>query len=1491
MRRLVALALALLLPASAFAQDDDGGGFLERLLEDNLSGAGRDVQIAGFAGALSSQATIERLTIADAEGVWLTLEDVVLDWRRAALLSGRVEVNRLTAGRIMLPRLPVSEESNLPDPEASGFRLPELPVSVNIGEISAPDVEIGEPVFGIESTFSLNGSLGLEGGDGSADISVVRLDDPEGVFDIEASFANSTRTLDMSVKLSEAPAGIVATLAGLPGAPAVDLTLEGQGPLDDFSASLLLSTDGTERLAGTLAIGGEGTTDGGPLPFRAEVGGDIAPLFAPDYADFFGNEVALVVGGVRASDGALDLRTFSLDAREITLDGRLQLAPGGLPTSFDLVGEIASQDGEPVLLPIPGERTEVRSIGLNATFDAALGDAWTGRFEILGLDRPGLSAESIVLDGNGTITAAGAYSANLDFSAEALDLGDPEVGGALGERVTGRIEVSGDPDAPLDISRLDVNGETYAVSGAAVLDIQDRDLAVEGRATASVENLSVFSGIAGRTLGGSAELSLAGSGQILGGAFDLSVDGRTDDLSVDIAEVDNLVAGTTRLSIAAKRDTDGISLDTFRLGSAAAQITAEGAIRTDATRLNLSGTLQDGALVLPGLDGLHSLALIAEDVGDVWNIRSSLQGATLSASLLGELDDSTEVPAFDGRVTLDAASLAPVGPLIGLPDLVGALALRFEGNVSGDLAAFDATLSASGEGVRTGIAELDPLLRSDVSLSLDTFREDGTIRIREFKAATGTISASADGTLSGMPVKLVPFDADALLASPPEFEGRAELSASDLSPAAGIAGLPGLRGGVRAALGGQAVFDLSALDIDLTFEGSNLGVGLPDLDPLLEGGVSADLSAMRSGGGPLDLARLRMSTETIDAAGQGTISGLPGALVPMDTDALLETAAFDGTIEVSARSLSPLGPLSGLPGLSGAVELDLEGSLAANLEELDIRLDANGANIRTGIAAVDEYIRGGTVLALDVARSEGRFDIRRGRFASTGLSAQMEGTIGPRDGDVRATARLDDLGRIVDGLSGQATADIAASRSPGADWTIDARIDGPGGLTAVAEGAVSPEFDNFDLDLTGNAPLGLANAFIAPRSLGGQAAFDLRLDGRPALSSLTGRVTTSDARLVAPTLGIIVERTDATVTLSGQQAVLDVRGNVDGGGVVTVRGPIGLAPPMNADLDINLASVRVSDPQLYETTVSGDVTIDGALSGGASIAGRIDVGRTEIRIPSGVSGGVAPIPEIAHVSEPAGVRETRARAGLLSEPGDGNGGQGGGPAYPLDLRIVATNQIFIRGRGLDAELGGSFRITGTSANVIPQGQLSLIRGRLDLLGKRLVLVEGAIAVEGDFDPYLRLVAVSQAGDVTVRIIVEGPVSAPEISFLSDPELPEDEVVAQLLFGRGIQNLSPFQAAQLATAVATLTGGGDGVLGNLRKGFGLDDLNVTSDEDGGLAVTAGKYLSDNLYTDVTVGSDGETQIELNLDLTPSVTVTGRTSTTGESGIGIHYERDY
>ena len=115
MRRLLLIA-ACLIPGLAWAQEDDRD-YLTAFLEDTLSDAGRQVTVTGFEGALSSRATMASLTIADDKGVWITLNGVVLDWSRSALLSGELNINELSAQEIIIARLPETQAGS-PSPEA-----------------------------------------------------------------------------------------------------------------------------------------------------------------------------------------------------------------------------------------------------------------------------------------------------------------------------------------------------------------------------------------------------------------------------------------------------------------------------------------------------------------------------------------------------------------------------------------------------------------------------------------------------------------------------------------------------------------------------------------------------------------------------------------------------------------------------------------------------------------------------------------------------------------------------------------------------------------------------------------------------------------------------------------------------------------------------------------------------------------------------------------------------------------------------------------------------------------------------------------------------------------------------------------------------------------------------------------------------------------------------------------------------------------------------
>ena len=1392
---------------------EDPGGFIENLIEENLSSDVRSVRITGFEGALSGRATLETLTIADAEGVWLTLENAVLDWNRTALLRGRLEVAELSAARIELPRLPVPGEAAGPAPEATGFSLPELPVSVNIEKIDAAEVFIGASLYGAETLASVAGSLTLADGDGSAVLQIDRLNG-DGTLSLDASYSNASEILALDLSLAEGPGGIFATLVNLPGRPAVEFSVAGEAPVTEYAANIRLATDGEERLTGRVTTERPEDLPDAELRLLADIRGDIAPIFAPEYRAFFGPDVSLRTRVTTFSDSRTVIDHLAVRADALTLDGIVEIA-GGLPRRIDLTGEIAASDGGPVLLPLAGPETRVDSVDLVVGFDAAEGDQWRSDFTIDGLDRPGFSAERLALVGTGRIRSAAArgVTATLTFDATALDLGNAEAEEALGESVTGGLALDWQEGAPLTLTGLRIDGETYGLVANAVVTFAEGGPEVEGEARVTADRLSAFSGLARRSLGGAARLDTAFTAAPLAGTFDVTATGQTTDLVVSQPEADRILAGEARLDVSAVRDETGIRIVLRELTSPNAEVSGTVTLSSGGSSVATTARLADVALVLPRISGPLTVDLDANEAAGVWayTLASSLPSTRLETE--GTVTDLFGTPIVTTSGTLSADQLANFGELLDRP-LSGSVNTAFSAEVVTDLSRATLDLTGTLTDLNIGQPQVDTLLVGGVAVDIDA-------------ALAGEVYTLRDSSIRGPNIEL---DADGILTA--------------------TTGTFTLRGRLP---------DAARL--------------LPDAP---EGPLDVRAATERDGDDwSFDVA---VDSAALTAAATGV------ARAPTGPD-----AAIEGRVTAEAPSLSAFATLAGRP-IAGRLDLDAEGRARFDLSSLDLTAAVEGAGLRTGIAELDRLLAGTLSANASVARKGDAIRIETLDASTDLLTLTASGAVGVNGSTIALDARLADVAPFAPGFSGPLTATGTVGQREDGRYTLDIDANGPGGTTAQIAGDAAPDASDVDVTATGNAPLGLANAFISPRTLSGRADFDLRLNGAPALANLSGSVASPLARLAAPELGLSLDDIVLDARLGGSQVTLDIIASPSTGGRLDVAGSVGLTGGTPADLTITLGNAVLTDPRLYETTLNGRLTVVGPLAGGARIAGDITLGETNVQIPSTGLGGAGDVPEVIHINEPPPVRGTRRRAGLLEAASDS--ANGGGPVYPLDIRVNAPNRIFVRGRGLDSEFGGSLRITGTTADVVPIGAFNLIRGRLDILGNRLDIEEATISMQGSFVPILRIIATTQADEVLVSIVVAGPASNPEITFQSQPELPQEEVLSRLIFGRGIETLSALQAARLALAVRTLAGqGGEGLVGNIRSGAGLADLDVTTDEEGNAAVRAGAYLGDDIYTDVTVGAGGETELNLNYDLTPSVTLKGSTANTGESSVGIFFERDY
>lgn len=1492
MRKIWFILFAILFPLAVLAQSaaeiseevSDDRGFITGLLERNLSGAGRSIVIEGFQGALSSRATFDKMTIADDDGVWLTLNNGAIQWTRSALLRGRVQIAELSAEEILLPRLPGAQPGER-KAETVEFALPELPVSVNIDQINAQRVEIGEPVMGVEGAISLQGSMNLDGGEGNAKLNIQRLDGPRGEFVLDAGYANETQILRLNLSLEEAADGLLVNLVNLYDKPAVSAQISGEGAIHDFIANINLATNGQPRITGQVSASGALGTDGTPgTAFKFQLGGDVASLLSPENRTFFGEQSQLQAEGWRGEDGRLDIPVLKLATEALALDGSLATNNQGAPQKANLLitlGEDAGAEQVPVPLPFAGEGSTVESGRLVLDYNAAQGQGWTLNGRVGQLNLAQVKIGAVQLDGAGEVAlndgALGGITGQIDFGGTELAFTDPGMGEAIGEAITGSTDFDFTPGDSLLLPNLTVNGSDYGLAGVfRILDL-DEGGRVLMNANARYEDLSRLSTIAGRPMSGRADVAARGSYVVLTRAFFIDAKATGNDISVDQDQLDRLLAGESTITLNARRNNRGITLEDLSVNAQRLTAQASGFLNSGGSDVtaqismpsledadpNFSGELLAEAK-LTGPENARRLTVNgrATDLRlGIETLDNALQGHTMLEAAAQQSDAGFELQTFNFRNpqlqakgrgsfatgALDATADFSVPDLSVLrSDLSGGFQAEAKLTEQDGTRFIDLTGSGqdlgyaqqSGEGALTGTTDLKVLAEEKA----------GVITLRDVRLNNDQVNATARGVYG---------------------DGVTDVSADLNVRSLGFLG-QGWRGALQATGSfREAGNGVRRLEVDGT--GRDLSFGQAQVDGALAGETRLDVTGTERAG-VFIIEQAHVQNPRLNATASGTVGG----------------GQTDVAAKLDAADLRFLGN-----GIGGALAAD------ARLQESNgtrqITATGNASGLSVGQAKVDPLLAGQT--SFDVAATQ----------APSGISVQKLTVTNPQlrvqaDGDTASglnlQARLADLGLIQPEFPGPLEVG-GTVREEGANFVVDLDIAAPGSTQLQLAGSAARDFSTTNLALTGNSNASIANSFIRTRSVEGPVSLDLKINGAPSLNAVSGRVQLSNGQVADPGVGISLNNLNVTADLNGGRIQIDAGGNVASGGRVEVTGPVDLNSG-SLDLAILLDRVIARDPNLYQTEINGRLTMTGNNAAGPLIAGRIDLGETEIRIPSTGLGGAKAIPDINHVGDTRPVRATRAKAGLEDYPSEASrdAGMAAPPSTPpanpprLDLVINAPNQVFIRGRGVDAELGGGLQVQGTTRNAIPIGHLELIRGRVDLLGKRFDLTEGLVELQGSLIPVIRLVAETTQDGITTRIIIDGEVRDPEITFESSPEMPEEEVLSQLLFGRGLENISPLQAAQLANAIAVLAGtGGEGIIGNLRNQVGLDDLDLATDDEGNVQVRAGKYLSDNLYTDVAVGNDGKSTINLNLDISDTLRARGSVGSDGDSTLGIFFERDY
>ncbi|MBF0308490.1 MAG: translocation/assembly module TamB domain-containing protein [Magnetococcales bacterium] len=229
----------------------------------------------------------------------------------------------------------------------------------------------------------------------------------------------------------------------------------------------------------------------------------------------------------------------------------------------------------------------------------------------------------------------------------------------------------------------------------------------------------------------------------------------------------------------------------------------------------------------------------------------------------------------------------------------------------------------------------------------------------------------------------------------------------------------------------------------------------------------------------------------------------------------------------------------------------------------------------------------------------------------------------------------------------------------------------------------------------------------------------------------------------------------------------------------------------------------------------------------------------------------------------------------------------------LDLQVDVPNRAFVRATDLESEWQGRVNIGGYLEEPTWRGTLSLVQGRLGVLGKTFQMEQGQVVLNGAEPPQLNLQATHQSQSLKTLVLISGTSRAPEIAVSSVPSLPRDEILSRLLYDKGMGNLGPGEVLAVGRAASKLAGlgtEGPGMVDQVRNALRLDVLSFGAASGPGVEV--GKYLKEGLYVGVEQGMTADSAaIKTQIDLSPRVVLETRTSQDKGADIGVNYKINY
>ncbi|HET9159001.1 MAG TPA: translocation/assembly module TamB domain-containing protein, partial [Caulobacteraceae bacterium] len=406
--------------------------------------------------------------------------------------------------------------------------------------------------------------------------------------------------------------------------------------------------------------------------------------------------------------------------------------------------------------------------------------------------------------------------------------------------------------------------------------------------------------------------------------------------------------------------------------------------------------------------------------------------------------------------------------------------------------------------------------------------------------------------------------------------------------------------------------------------------------------------------------------------------------------------------------------------------------------------------------------------------------------------------------------------------------------------------------------------------------------FGSDRTLGGHLTAQGTVGGTLNDPRVTGHANLAQGRFEDQATGLKLREVTVNADLTSNAVTFTQFTGADGrGGSLSGDGRLSLERGGMSTFTLNANRFMLIDNELGEAQATGAVTVTRAAEGRVKLAGRLAIDRADIVAKPPTPSGVTPMEVIERNRPPD-------RPDAFAPP------KSRAPTVALDVYLTAPRRVFLKGRGLDAELSLDAHVTGDTAHPQIEGTARVVRGDYQFASKRFEFDDRGVVYLAATTDRIRLDLSATRDDPSLTAVVKitGTAAKPIVQLTSTPVLPQDEVLSQVLFGRSASQLSPVEAAQVASALSGLaSGGGLDVIGNLRTFAGLDRLAFAGGDATGVAVSGGKYITDDVYLEITGGGREGPSAQVEWRVKKTLSIVSRLAGTGDSRLSIRWRRDY